>query len=224
MESAEQQGDGRRAGRPAVFVDRDGTLNEPPPPGCFLTRPEDVLLLPGEAVALRRLKEAGYLIVVFSNQSGVARGVMTLADVEAVNARLAELLAGGGAQLDGVYFCPHRDGDGCECRKPRPGMLLSAAKELGIDLTRSWGLGDAARDLAAARAAGCRVILVRGTSSPCERPSAAARLSSPKSAQAGEAAEELPPDASVPDLPAAADVILASGGSQPATSTAMNRR
>lgn len=215
MESAEQQGDGQRAGRahasdrpragsPAVFVDRDGTLNEPPPPGGFLTRPEDVRLLPGAAGALRRLKEAGYLLVVFSNQSGVARGVMTLADVEAVNARLAELLAGGGARLDGVYFCPHRDGDGCECRKPRPGMLLSAAKELGIDLARSWGMGDAARDLAAARAAGCRVILVHGTSSPGERPSAAA--------QAGEAAEELPPDASVPDLPAAADVILASGG------------
>lgn len=180
------------AGRPAVFVDRDGTINHPPPPGGFVTRPGDVRLLGGAAESLRRLKEAGYLLVVFSNQSGVARGVMTLADVRAVNARVAELLAQGGAPLDGVYFCPHLGGDGCDCRKPKPGMLHSAAEELGIDLARSWGMGDAARDLAAARAAGCRVILIHGNSSPGER----------------EAAEGISPDASVPDLPAAADVIL----------------
>lgn len=192
MESSGQQGAGQGSNRPAVFVDRDGTINEPPPTGGFVTRARDVRLLPGAADALRRLKDAGYLLVVFSNQSGVSRGVMTLADVESVNAHLAGLLTEGGAKPDGIYFCPHRSEDGCECRKPKPGMLLRAADELGIGLARSWGMGDAARDLAAARSAGCRVILVHGSSYPGER----------------EAGEALSPDASVADLPAAADVIL----------------
>ncbi len=211
MGSSGQQGDGRPGDgqgtrRPApasatrvepdlpaaIFIDRDGTINEPPPTGGFVTRARDVRLLPGAAEALRRLKGAGYLLVVFSNQSGVARGVMTLADVEVVNAHLAGLLAEEGAKPDGIYFCPHRSEDGCECRKPKPGMLLRAADDLGIDLARSWGVGDAARDLAAARTAGCRVILVHGSSYPGER----------------EAGEALSPDASVADLPAAADVIL----------------
>ncbi len=198
MGSTEQPGDGQRARRPAVFVDRDGTVNEPPPTGGFVTDPEELRLLPGATDALRRLKDAGYLIVVFSNQSGVARGVMTLADVESVNARLAGLLAAEGAKPDGIYFCPHRSEDGCECRKPKPGMLLRAADDLGIDLARSWGMGDAARDLAAARTAGCRMILVHGSSYPGER----------------EAGEALSPDASVADLPAAADVILEDGGNR----------
>lgn len=198
MGSSGQEGDGQRARRPAVFVDRDGTINEPPPTGGFVTRAEDVRLLAGAAEALRKLKDAGYLLVVFSNQSGVARGVMTLGDVESVNAHLAGLLAEGGAKPDGIYFCPHRSEDLCECRKPKPGMLLRAAEDLGIDLARSWGMGDGARDLAAARTAGCRVILVHGSSYPGER----------------EAGEALSPDASVADLPAAADVILKGGSNR----------
>ncbi len=183
------------SGRPAVFVDRDGTINANARRGDFVLRPDDLRLLPGAADALRRLKEAGYLLVVFTNQSGVARGVMTPADVEAVNARLGDLLAAAGAPLDGVYFCPHMDGDGCECRKPKPGLIKRAAEELGIDLSRSWGLGDGARDLEAARAAGCRVVLVHGDSYPGER----------------DAGEALSPEASVPDLAAAAEVVLADG-------------
>jgi histidinol-phosphate phosphatase family protein len=152
-------------------------------------------LLPGSAEALRRLKEAGYLVVVFTNQSGVGRGVMTAADVEVVNAHLGDVLAEGGASLDGVYFCPHVNEDGCECRKPKPGLLTRAAEELGIDLSRSWGVGDGARDLEAARAAGCRVVLVHGDSYPGQR----------------EAGEALSPEASVPDLAAAVDVVLRDG-------------
>ncbi|MHC5053942.1 MAG: D-glycero-alpha-D-manno-heptose-1,7-bisphosphate 7-phosphatase [Planctomycetota bacterium] len=184
-----------KAGRPAVFVDRDGTINANPTHGDFVTRPGDLRLLPGSAEALRRLKEAGYLVVVFTNQSGVGRGVMTAADVEVVNAHLGDVLAEGGASLDGVYFCPHVNEDGCECRKPKPGLLTRAAEELGIDLSRSWGVGDGARDLEAARAAGCRVVLVHGDSYPGQR----------------EAGEALSPEASVPDLAAAVDVVLRDG-------------
>jgi len=182
-------------GRPAVFADRDGTINRNPTRGDFVTRPEDLELLPGAAEALRRLKEAGYLIVVFTNQSGVGRGVMSADDVRAVNARMGELLAEAGAPLDGVYFCPHVDQDGCECRKPKHGLLTRAASELGIDLSRSWGVGDGARDLGAARAAGCRVVLVHGDAYPGQR----------------EAGEALTPEASVPDLAAAAEVVLSRG-------------
>jgi len=120
---------------------------------------------------------------------------MTSADVDSVNARLGEVLAQAGAPLDGTYYCPHVGSDDCECRKPKPGMILRAARELGIDLPRSWGLGDGARDLEAARAAGCRVVLVWGNSYPGQR----------------EAGEALSPEASVPDLAAAADVVLAAG-------------
>jgi histidinol-phosphate phosphatase family protein len=174
-------------------VDRDGTINANPAHGDFVKRPEDLRILPGAPEALRRLKEAGYLLVVFTNQSGVARGAMTAADVDEVNARLGDVLARGGAPLDGVFYCPHVDSDGCGCRKPKPGLLLRAAKELGIDLSRSWGLGDGARDLEAARAAGCRVVLVHGDSYPGQR----------------EAGEAMSPEASVLDLAAAADVVLA---------------
>lgn len=183
------------SGRPAVFADRDGTINRNPPRGDFVTRPEDLELLPGAADALRRLKNAGYLIVVFTNQSGVGRGVMSADDVRAVNARTGELLAEAGAPLDGAYFCPHVDADGCECRKPKPGLLTRAAADLGIDLSRSWGIGDGARDLEAARAAGCRVVFVHADAYPGQR----------------EAGEALRPEASVPDLGAATEVVLSRG-------------
>jgi len=183
--------------RAAVFVDRDGTISMNATRGDFVKRPEDLRLLPGAAEALLRLKDAGYLLVVYTNQSGVGRGIMTSADVDSVNARLGEVLAEAGAPLDGIYYCPHVDSDDCECRKPKPGLLLRAARELGIDLPRSWGLGDGARDLEAARAAGCRVILVHGNSYPGQR----------------EAGEAMSPEASVPDLAAAADIVLATGDS-----------
>jgi histidinol-phosphate phosphatase family protein len=120
---------------------------------------------------------------------------MTTADVETVNEHLGDVLAEGGASLDGVYHCPHVNEDGCECRKPKPGLLTTAAEELGIDLSRSWGVGDGARDLEAARAAGCRVVLAYEDSYPGQR----------------EAGEALSPEASVPDLAAAVDVILSDG-------------
>lgn len=196
MPEKDAGGEGISDGRPAVFLDRDGTLNVNPPQGDYTRRPEDLELLPGVPEALASLQAAGYLLVVFTNQSGVAYGLLSADDVEAVNARLAGLLAARGVEIAGSYFCPHGRDSACECRKPRPGMLLRAADEFGIDLARSWGVGDAARDLEAAREAGCRgVVLVWGGSYPGRR----------------EEAESVPPDASVADLAAAAEFIIRQG-------------
>ncbi len=181
--------------RPAVFLDRDGTLNQQAPRGEHNTRPEDLKLLPGVADSLRRLAGAGYALVVVSNQSGVEAGAFSRETVEAVNSGLVDLLAAEGVGLDGVYFCPHKRDSTCNCRKPKPGMLLRAAEELGLDLSQSWMIGDAARDLEAGKAAGCRVILAYAQSYPGER----------------EAAEAVGPHASCPDLRAAADAVLDSG-------------
>jgi len=176
----------------AVFLDRDGTINVNPPSGDFCKRVEDMRLLPGVASALKRMTDAGYVAVVFSNQSGVGRGYMTQRDVDDVNARMRELLAAEGVTLAGVYICPHVDEDNCECRKPKPGLLVRGAREIGIDLARSWAVGDSARDVEAAQAAGCRTILVYGNAYPGQR----------------EKAEALHPVASVESLTEAADIIL----------------
>lgn len=139
--------------RRAAFLDRDGTLIADP---GYLGDPAGVVVLPGTAAAIAALREAGYLVVVVSNQSGVARGLFPASAVHAVNRRMAELLRAEDprAEIDAVYFCPHGPDDGCACRKPLPGLFLQAARELSIDLAASLSVGDAERDVAAARAAG----------------------------------------------------------------------
>jgi D-glycero-D-manno-heptose 1,7-bisphosphate phosphatase len=151
--------------REAVFLDRDGTLIEEV---NYLATPEQVLLLPGAADAVRRLNDAGVLVVVVTNQAGVARGYFPESRVGAVHAHISALLAECGARIDAFYHCPHHPTAGvgayrvvCECRKPKPGLLLTAARELDIDLSRSWMIGDKPCDAEAGIAAGCRAILVR---------------------------------------------------------------
>jgi len=145
--------------RPAAFLDRDGTLIEDP---GYLHRPEDVRLLPGAAGAVGRLNAAGYAVVVVTNQSGIARGRYDVAAYEAVQRRLADLLAGAGARLDGAYYCPHHpDYTGpCVCRKPGVRLFEDAARALGIDLRRSWFVGDKVSDVVPAHALGGQGILV----------------------------------------------------------------
>lgn len=149
---------------PAVFLDRDGTINVEVD---YLARPEDLELYPGAAAAVRRLNEAGRFVVVVTNQSGVARGLLDEETLSRIHARLDELLADAGAHVDAYSWCPHHPDVGqppyrraCDCRKPAPGMLLDAAREHGLDLARSWTVGDSLRDVAAGRAAGTRAILV----------------------------------------------------------------
>lgn len=150
--------------RPAVFLDRDGTIIEDRE---YVRFPEEVALIPRAAEGIRKLREAGLPVFVVSNQSGIARGVLTERDVEEVNLRMIALLAVEGAGVDGIYLCPHHpEGDEpmyraeCECRKPKPGLLESAAREHELDLERSYLVGDSARDLEAGRAAGTKTVLV----------------------------------------------------------------
>lgn len=146
---------------PAVFLDRDGTVIEDT---GYLHEPSKVKLLPGVAQAIKQLNEHGFLAVTVSNQSGIARGLYTVADYAAVQRRLAELLEaqGAGAHLDGAYFCPHhpRFTGPCECRKPGLKLFRDAAAELDIDLKRSWWVGDRLSDVQPARALGGKAILV----------------------------------------------------------------
>ena len=160
--------------RPAVFLDRDGTLNEIlfDPEGREESpfRPEDLVLLPGAGAFTRRLREAGFLTVLATNQPGVAKEKITIAGLEQVHERLLNLLAKQGGGLDKLCYCPHHPiglpgstsqfVQVCDCRKPAPGMLLKAAEELGIDLPRSWMVGDKLLDVKAGQAAGCRTILL----------------------------------------------------------------
>jgi D-glycero-D-manno-heptose 1,7-bisphosphate phosphatase len=147
----------------AVFLDRDGTINEE---SEYLYKVEECRFLPGVKEAVKRLNSAGYLVVVVTNQSGIARGYYSECDLEKLHEHMAKEFAGSGARVDGWYYCPHHPdfpaGEAaCDCRKPLPGMLLAASGELGIDLSSSWMVGDKGADMEAGIAAGCRSILVR---------------------------------------------------------------
>jgi len=152
------------ASRPAVFIDRDGTLTEEV---GYVNHPERLRLLPRSAEAIGRLNRAGVPAVVVTNQAGVARGYFSEEVLHAVNRALVEQLARQGARLDGLYVCAHHPTEGqppwradCDCRKPRPGLLRRAAAELGLDLERSTVVGDKASDLVPAAAVGARGVLV----------------------------------------------------------------
>jgi histidinol-phosphate phosphatase family protein len=160
--------------RRAAFLDRDGTIIQE---RNYIADPDDVVLLASAVAGMRALRDAGYLLVVVTNQSGIARGLVTPAQYEAVHARMAELLRADGIELDGVYFCPHHpDFTGpCACRKPGTGLYEQAARELGIDLGRSLYIGDKTSDVAAAERLGGTAILVRtghGRAHAPERPGA----------------------------------------------------
>ncbi len=147
-------------GRRAVFLDRDGTINVEV---SYLHRPADLKLIPGAVTAIRRLNLAGYVVVVVTNQAGIARGLYGEADMHALHAHLDTLLAAEGARLDAWYWCPHHPlfTGPCACRKPGTAMLDAAAADHRLDLGRSWLIGDSAGDIGAGEAAGCRTILVR---------------------------------------------------------------
>jgi len=152
--------------RPALFLDRDGVVIDDT---HYVGTVDQIRWIPGSAAAVRQANGAGYAIVVVSNQSGVARGLFGEAEVETIHQHIRErFLAESGATFDGFYFCPHHEREGigayridCDCRKPKPGMLLRAAEDLDLDLSRSWLIGDRLSDMQAGIAAGCRTILVR---------------------------------------------------------------
>jgi D-glycero-D-manno-heptose 1,7-bisphosphate phosphatase len=188
--------------RPAVFLDRDGTIIEAV---HYLRDPALVRLLPGAADAIRRLRAAGYACVVVTNQSAIGRGLLTVEGYHAVHAELERRLAEAGAALDGAYFCPtvpasdDRSAIDDPDRKPGPGMLLRAAADLGLDLARSWMVGDMISDALAGLHAGCRgsILVACGQGRAGELP-----------------AEVAARTVVVADLAVAADHILAGPGSR----------
>jgi histidinol-phosphate phosphatase family protein len=159
--------------RPAVFLDRDGTLIH----DChYLADPTGVELLPGAAAAVARLNRAGFFVVLATNQSGIGRGYFSEANYRAVHARLVALLAAEGAHLDADYHCPLSPDalDPDEMRKPGAGMFRLAAREHGLDLARSWLVGDRVRDVAPAAVLGARAILVHSPQTEPDHARAAA--------------------------------------------------
>lgn len=151
--------------RAAAFLDRDGTLIVDT---HFISRPEAVSLLPGVGAAVRRLNDALVPVVVVTNQSGIGRGLYSMADYERVRARVEALLAAAGARVDATYICPHSPlGDaGCACRKPGTLLHRTAAYDLALDLARSWYVGDRLRDVLPAASFGATGVLVPGPRTP----------------------------------------------------------
>ena len=141
----------------AVFLDRDGTINVEV---NYLRDVAGFSMLPCVPAAIKRLKDQGWLIVVVTNQSGIARGYYTADDVAAIHARMQAELSEAQAQVDAIYFCPHQPEDNCLCRKPLPGLFQQAAREMSINLSESILVGDKLTDLLPARQLGCRSILV----------------------------------------------------------------
>ncbi len=159
--SSVPQTSGLRSGRVlegyTIFLDRDGTLN--PDPG-YIKSPDQFELFPGVAQALARLKLAGARLILVTNQSGIARGILSRHTLEAIHKKLARLLDRVGVTLDGIYFCPHHPDDGCGCRKPNRGMIDQAVQEQGVDLERAYMIGDHLRDIELAKRVGVRSVLV----------------------------------------------------------------
>ena len=141
---------------PAIFIDRDGTIMEE---ADYCSHPDQVRVIPGASEALRSLKGAGFRLVIVTNQSGIGRGYYTVEDYAAVQARLLALLGDG--LIDATYFCPEAPEANSPRRKPSPEMVFEAARDLGLDLARSWFIGDKAIDVQCGHAAGTRAILVQ---------------------------------------------------------------
>ncbi len=188
-----------------VFMDRDNTLIEDP---GYLSDPGAIRLLPGVELALKSLKQAGYALVVVTNQSGIARGLLTEEALKEIHTELRRQLEEKGASFDAIYYCPyHPEGTveayavDSELRKPKPGMLLQAAKEHVLDLAKSWMIGDSARDVEAGQRAGCRTIRLSVPSRPMPR---------------GEETDAVQADFTARNLVDAAKIILRESGRIPA--------
>jgi histidinol-phosphate phosphatase family protein len=171
-----------------VLLDRDGVLNAET--ANYVKSPAELEVFPSAVDGLNRLREAGYLVYIVSNQSGVGRGFMTLADLGEVTEKLISVVG----PLDGVYYCTHKPDDGCDCRKPLPGLLdkaLADAEKRGL-VTELWMVGDSAIDVSAGAAVGCRTVLINPSYNP----------------DADSSEFDTPPDYQVRNLAEAVDIIL----------------
>ena len=143
----------------AVFIDRDGVINKDL--GKYVTKPEEFDFIPGAVEALKKLHDSEFKILIITNQGGVGKGIYSEEDVEAIHEKMHNLLAKEGVRIDGVYYCPHHPEEGCDCRKPRLGMVNKAVEDHEIDASRSFFIGDKTSDVKAGKDAGCKTFLVR---------------------------------------------------------------
>lgn len=169
----------------AVFIDRDGTMAKDV---HYCSRPEDFELFPNTAKGIRLLNKKGFKVIVITNQSGIARGYFTRENLAKIHEKMERELAEEGARVDAIYYCPHHPDDGCDCRKPKPMLVLQAAREHDIDLSKSFVVGDLRMDVELGRMTGCKSILISHPS-----------LSD---------AQEVKPDAVARDVLEAAKIVL----------------
>ena len=148
--------------RRAAFLDRDGVINRKAREGEYVTRWEEMEILPGVAEAIALFNQSGLAVIVVSNQRCVAKGLITVSELGTLHQRMCDALAAAGSMIDAIYYCPHEAEPPCRCRKPQPGMLLDAARDHGIDLSASWMVGDSKADVEAGRRAGCKTALIAG--------------------------------------------------------------
>ena len=144
----------------AIFLDRDGVINQRPIEGEYITRWDDFHILPGVAESVALLNRAGFRVIVITNQRCVAKQQITESALQEMHRRMLEILTGQGAAIDAVYYCPHDLEPACECRKPEPGMILEASRAWNIELRSSWMIGDSPSDIEAGRRAGCKTIFL----------------------------------------------------------------
>ncbi len=144
-------------GKKAVFLDRDGLINRQAPPHQYITKWEEFEFLPGVSQAIHKLNQAGYLVLIVTNQRGVARGMMTMEEVQEMHRQMCDTLESYDAHIDGIYICPHDEGE-CLCRKPEIGLFLQAEQDFKIDKNQSWMVGDSESDVLAGQSYGVRTI------------------------------------------------------------------
>ena len=142
-----------------VILDRDGVINADSPE--FIKTPDEWLPIPGSLEAIARMTDAGFTVVVASNQSGLGRGIVTPENLDSIHHKMCQMVEQSGGRLDGIFFCPHRPEDGCNCRKPRPGLFHQIASTYAMELAGVPAVGDSLRDLQAAKEAGANPVLVR---------------------------------------------------------------
>ena len=142
----------------AVFLDRDGVINQKLE-NDYVKSWDEFCFLPGVFEAIRIIKEKGYLVIVVTNQRGIAKGLMTEKDLEEIHRRMIEELKKHGACIDDIFYCPHDISDNCNCRKPKPGLLIQAQRKWDIDFTQSYIIGDSNSDIEAGQQVGCQGIL-----------------------------------------------------------------
>lgn len=143
-----------------IFLDRDGVINKNPKEHNYIKSWDEFVFLPGARKAIKRLNNHSYSVIVVSNQAGINKGLISQDRVEEIHRLMAEEIKNSGGEIRAVYYCPHREDENCDCRKPHPGLLLKAARDFSLDLKRSYLIGDAIEDISAGERAGCQTILV----------------------------------------------------------------